>query len=201
VTVHCDKFLIIKPTSCTNFSNLLLEWISTCFGRFLCPSSGGFHCTHSKLVWHIPLLCVQWKPPDDGQRNFPKHAEFHSNSKFEKLVQLVGFSIKNLKVYTFNLLLPAICFGHSFDQHLLGNIQVQNGKIASQEASSSQSIYQMFCESTKILVDINLKNKPTNKHTPYGVKTNTDIIIYITFKKSYTLSYWQDGIQFGSTEK
>jgi len=24
-------------------------------------------------VWHIPLLCVQWKTPDDGQRNCPKH--------------------------------------------------------------------------------------------------------------------------------
>ena len=23
----------------------------------------------SKPVWHIPLLCVQWKTPDDGQRN------------------------------------------------------------------------------------------------------------------------------------
>jgi len=23
----------------------------------------------SKPVWHIPLLCVQWKTHDDGQRN------------------------------------------------------------------------------------------------------------------------------------
>jgi len=30
----------------------------------------------SKSVWHIPLLCVQWKTPDDGQRNSPKHVEF-----------------------------------------------------------------------------------------------------------------------------
>ena len=27
----------------------------------------------SKLVWHIPLLSVQWKTADDGQRNCPKH--------------------------------------------------------------------------------------------------------------------------------
>jgi len=27
----------------------------------------------SKPVWHIPLLCVQWKTPDDGHRNCPKH--------------------------------------------------------------------------------------------------------------------------------
>jgi len=24
------------------------------------------------------LLCVQWKTPDDGQRNCPKHVEFYS---------------------------------------------------------------------------------------------------------------------------
>jgi len=27
----------------------------------------------SKPIWHIPLLCVQWKTPDDGHRNCPKH--------------------------------------------------------------------------------------------------------------------------------
>ena len=32
--------LIIKPTRCTNFSNLFLEQKSKCFGQFLCPSSG-----------------------------------------------------------------------------------------------------------------------------------------------------------------
>ena len=42
-------------------------------------------------AWHIPLLCIQWKTPDDGERNCPKHAEFYSKNKFEKLVLLVGF--------------------------------------------------------------------------------------------------------------
>ena len=96
-----------KSTRCTNFWNLFLKWNATCFGQFLCPSSGVFHCTHSsgiwhlasrsicscsqavnKSVWHIPLLCVQWKTPDDGQRNFLKHVAFHSKNKFEKLVHL-----------------------------------------------------------------------------------------------------------------
>ena len=27
----------------------------------------------SKPVWHIPLLCVHWKTPDDGQGNCLKH--------------------------------------------------------------------------------------------------------------------------------
>jgi hypothetical protein len=140
VTVHRVKFLIIKPTRCTNFSNLFLKWNSTCFRQFLCPSSGVFfYCTHSngiwytglltacelsanlydtydtyhccvysekllmmdsssvsKPVWHIPLLCVQWKTPDDGQRNCPKHVEFHSMNQFQKLMHLVGFIIRNL---------------------------------------------------------------------------------------------------------
>ena len=48
----------------------------------------------SKLLWHIPLLCVQRKTPDDGQRNCPKHVEFYSKNKFEKLVLLFGFIIR-----------------------------------------------------------------------------------------------------------
>jgi hypothetical protein len=48
----------------------------------------------SKPVWHIPLLCVQWKTPDDGQRNCPKHVGFYSKNKFVKLVHLVGFIIR-----------------------------------------------------------------------------------------------------------
>ena len=37
-----------------------------------------------QFCWHIPLLCVQWKTPDDGQRNCLKHVEFYSKNKFEK---------------------------------------------------------------------------------------------------------------------
>jgi hypothetical protein len=111
---------IIKPTRCTDFSNLFLEWNSACFWQFLCPSSWVFHCTHSNGIchtvmqtaceqigmehldpahkleaklWHTPLLCVQLKTPDGGQRNCPKHVVFHSKNEFEKLVHLVGFII------------------------------------------------------------------------------------------------------------
>jgi len=37
---------------------------------------------------------VQWKTPDDVQRNCPKHVEFYSKNKSEKLVHLVGFVIR-----------------------------------------------------------------------------------------------------------
>ena len=125
VTVHHDKFLIIKPTRCTNFSNLfwnetlhvsdsssvhhqefftvhtaMVYVIQVC--RQLQAGSGwnsvpSWSCSKAvyKPVWHIPLLCVQWKTPDDGQRNCLKHIEFHSKNKFEKLVHLVGFTVRN----------------------------------------------------------------------------------------------------------
>jgi len=123
-----------------------MEYNSTCFGQFLCPSSGVFHCTHSngichtgsgwnwvpiwtysqavgkrvpswscsqavsKPVWHTPWLCVQWKTPDDGQRNCPKRVEFYSTNKFEKLVHLVSFLIRkpNKVVHLLYLYRPSI---------------------------------------------------------------------------------------------
>jgi hypothetical protein len=39
------------------------------------------------------------KTPDDGQRNSPKHVEFHAKNKFAKLVHLVGLIIKKLKTH------------------------------------------------------------------------------------------------------
>ena len=40
------------------------------------------------------LMCVQWKTPDDGQRNCPKHVEFYSKNKFDKFLHIVGFIIR-----------------------------------------------------------------------------------------------------------
>ena len=115
VTNVQGNILLIKKTRCTNFSNLFLERNSTRFGQFRCPSSGVFHCTHSNTyrfadslragafapahklsanLYDIPLLCVQRKTPEVGQRNCPKHVEFRSKNKFEKLVHLVGFIIR-----------------------------------------------------------------------------------------------------------
>jgi len=104
---------------------LCVQWKTSDDGQRNCPKHVEFHskndlrawqlasririppwsCSQavSKPVWHIPLLCVcvcvQWKTPNDGQRNCPKHVEFHSKNKFEKLVHLVGFIIRNLVWY------------------------------------------------------------------------------------------------------
>jgi len=37
---------------------------------------------------------VQWKTPDDGYRNYPKHVEFLDKNKFGKISASVGF-VKN----------------------------------------------------------------------------------------------------------
>ena len=39
------------------------------------------------------LLCIQYQTPDDGQETCPKHAEFYSKNRFEKLVHLIGFIV------------------------------------------------------------------------------------------------------------
>jgi hypothetical protein len=115
-------FLIIKPTRCINYSNLFLEWNSTCFGQFLCPSSGVFHCSHGNGICYFTVhtanlyniyhccvysscqqICITCtiavctvKTPNDGEKTCLKHVEFHSKNKFENLVHLVGFIIRNL---------------------------------------------------------------------------------------------------------
>jgi hypothetical protein len=43
---------IIKPTRCTDFSNLFFDWNSACFEQYTCPSSGVYHCTHSNGICH-----------------------------------------------------------------------------------------------------------------------------------------------------
>jgi hypothetical protein len=67
--------LIMKPSWWTNFSNLFLEPLN---------QDPSLSCSQavSKPVWHIPLLCVQWKTPGDGQRNCPKHVELYSKNIF-----------------------------------------------------------------------------------------------------------------------
>ena len=43
------------------------------------------------------LLCIQYWTPDDGQKTCPKHVEFYSKNKFEKLVHLVSFVLRKIK--------------------------------------------------------------------------------------------------------
>jgi hypothetical protein len=49
---------MIKPTRCTNFSNLFLEQNYACFRHFLCPSSGVFYCTIILII--KPTRCTNF---------------------------------------------------------------------------------------------------------------------------------------------
>jgi len=71
-----------------SFSLYIQQWYIICHTGLLTA------CAVSKPVWHKPWLYVQWKTPDDGHRNCPKHVEFYSKNKFQKLVLLVGFIIR-----------------------------------------------------------------------------------------------------------
>jgi hypothetical protein len=42
-----------------------------------------------KVCWHIPVPNVQWKTPDDGQRNCPKLIEFLNKNKLVRLLVLL----------------------------------------------------------------------------------------------------------------
>jgi len=60
MTVHRNKFLFNKTNRRTNFQ-IYSGTNSTCFGQFLCPSSGVFHCTFGTGTCYIGLTtaCVQ----------------------------------------------------------------------------------------------------------------------------------------------
>ena len=55
MTVHRNKFLFNKSNRRTDFPNLFLSRNSTCFGQFLCTSSGIFHCTFGTGICHTSL--------------------------------------------------------------------------------------------------------------------------------------------------
>jgi hypothetical protein len=52
------------------------------------------------MTLFIPVPNVQWRTPDDGQRNCPKHVEFLDKNKFGKIIASVGF----IKKKSFSLL-------------------------------------------------------------------------------------------------
>jgi hypothetical protein len=53
----------------------------------------------SENLYDMYHCCVYSEKFDDGQRNCPRHVEFHSKNNFEKLVHLVGFVIRYIYIY------------------------------------------------------------------------------------------------------
>jgi hypothetical protein len=93
VTVHRDKFLIIKPTRCTNFSNLF--WNET---LHVSDSSSVHHqeffTVRTTMVYVIQVYSKK-KTPDDGQRNCPKHVV-----SFDSILILLASCQQTCMTYT-----------------------------------------------------------------------------------------------------
>jgi len=98
--INTASFFVIKPTRCTNFTNLF------CHETLHVSDSSSVHhqlssrsiCSSSKVVyktvWHIPLLSVQWINSWWWTDELSETCRFSWQNKFVKLVHLVGFIIK-----------------------------------------------------------------------------------------------------------
>ena len=62
-----------------------------------------------QVWWHIPVLNVQWRTPDDGQRNCPKHVEFLDKNKFGKISAPVGFIKKKFVTMHGHMMVIFVC--------------------------------------------------------------------------------------------
>jgi hypothetical protein len=121
VTVHHNKILCNKTNQMHYFPKFSPTWNSTCFGQFFCPSSGvyslytrhwcmsyrfvesfrSWSCSKAvyKPVWRIPVPSVQWINSWWWAEELPETCRFSYRSKFEKLVHLVGFILKELTYF------------------------------------------------------------------------------------------------------
>ena len=112
MTVHRDKFLIIKPTRCTNFPDLF--WKET---LHVSDSSSVHHqefftvhrirmevssilillasCQQTCMPYTIAVCTVKnfWWWTEELSETL----ELYSKNKFEKLVHLVGFTIRKMR--------------------------------------------------------------------------------------------------------
>jgi len=101
-------FFILKPTRCTNFTNLF--WYETLHvsdsssvhhQEFIHCTGPGWNSVPSwscskavyELVWHIPLLNVQWIKSWWWTEELFETCRVSCQNKFVKLVHLVGFII------------------------------------------------------------------------------------------------------------
>ena len=88
-------FRTVPVSIIRSFSLYTQQWYMSYRSADRLRAGSGQNCSQavSKPVWHILLLCVQWKTPDDGQRNCPKHVD----SLFQKQIGAsVWFYYKNL---------------------------------------------------------------------------------------------------------
>jgi len=84
-------------------------------------------CQQTCMTYTIAVCTV--KTPDDGQRNCPKYVEFYSKNKFEKLMHLVGFIIRNLYQPVFLYLRDILSFVSSSSKLKRTEVSVARSSI------------------------------------------------------------------------
>jgi len=90
-----NKFLHVSDSSSIYHEEFFTLHAAVCICHTAYADSLLASCQQNLYdIRSIPLLCVQRKNPDDGQRNCPKYVDFYFQNKFEKLVYLVGFIIR-----------------------------------------------------------------------------------------------------------
>jgi len=106
--VKSTIFFIIKPTRCTNFTNLFCHETLHVSENFSVHHQEFIHCTLSnvpswscskavyKPVWHIPLLSVQWINSWRWTEELSKPCRVSCQNKFVKFVHLFGFYYKEI---------------------------------------------------------------------------------------------------------
>ena len=105
-------FFVTRPTRCTIFANLFLAWNSTCFGQFVCPSSGVYSLytqqwcmsyrfvdsfragAYAPAVKHNTIAECTVKNSWWWTDELSETCRVSCQNKFMKLVHLVGFIIK-----------------------------------------------------------------------------------------------------------
>ena len=104
--VYCEKLLMMDRGTVRNVQsfipkiNLRKYTIAVCSEKLLMMDRGNVRNMQSFIpkinLRNLPLLGEQLKNPNDGQRNCPKHVEFHSKNKFEKIYHFCVYSEKLL---------------------------------------------------------------------------------------------------------
>jgi len=114
-----NKTLHISESSSVHHQDFSLLYTQQYYGWILILLA---NCQWNLYDITIVVCTVKKKTADDGQRNCPKHVEFYSKNKFEKLARLVCFTIKlyhdarspERKIRFLNLLAPELLFFLNF---------------------------------------------------------------------------------------
>ena len=98
--IFVKNFYIFRAVSLPiirSFPLYIRDWFISCKFNDSFQALPGWSCLKDviKLAWNVPVSNVQWRSPDDGQRNCPKHVEFLDKNKFGKISASVGFIKKN----------------------------------------------------------------------------------------------------------